>query len=111
VTYTADDVVKATGLTYRALDHWLRKGYLDIPDPTPGSGFPRRFTDDQLDHIGTVKALVDAGFTTRAAAAIAHNCPYGEWEIDHIQVQWNPGIIHDELRKALTNREATHVPA
>lgn len=111
MTYTADDVVKATGLTYRKLDHWLRKGYLDVPDPMPGSGNPRTFTDDQLDHIGAVKALVDAGFSLRWAAHIAH---WPEYETEHVQVQWHRESIHDQLRNTLDNnttREATHVPA
>jgi len=106
VSYTAEQVCKATGLTYRQLDHWVRQGYVDLPNARPGSGMPRTFTDHQLDRFGVIKALTDAGFRTSAAAIVAHNCPHGEWEVTHVQVQFDTDAIHDQLRKALANEPA-----
>lgn len=98
-TYTSDDVLKATRLTSRQLDHWLRQGYVDLPSPTPGSGHPRRFTDAELDSIGTLAALVGAGLKPDRAAEIAQ-CP--QFETEYVQIQFDPEKIHADLRKALT---------
>jgi DNA-binding transcriptional MerR regulator len=37
------EVCQLVGITYRQLDHWLRVGSIDLPDPNPGSGMRRRF--------------------------------------------------------------------
>lgn len=99
MSYTSDQVVKVTGITYRQLDHWCRMGYVDLLNRTPGSGSPRHFTDAQLSHLATVKALVDAGINTRTAAHIAHNTP--QYEHGPVQIQIDTQAIRDTLRKAL----------
>jgi len=96
--YTADNVVKATGLTYRQLDHYIRRGYIQMSNPTPGSGVPRLFTGEQLDRIGTIQALIEAGFKPRAAAEIAQS---PEYEHGPVQIQWSPQTIHRTLRERL----------
>jgi len=98
VTYTSDDVVRATGLTYRQLDHMLRRRYVDVPDPTPGTGNPRHFTAEQLDRIGAIHALISAGLKPSRAAEIAQN---PEYEHGPVQIQWDRDQIHADLRKAL----------
>jgi DNA-binding transcriptional MerR regulator len=98
VTYSTDDVVRATGLTFRQVDHMLRRRYVDVPDPTPGTGRPRHFTDDELDRVGIIKALVDAGLRPSRAAEIAQN---PEYECGPVQIQFDPKAIHTQLREAL----------
>lgn len=51
------DVCRSTGATYRQVDHWCRKGYIDGVGSWVGSGHRRRFTRDQ---VGRVQALIRA---------------------------------------------------
>jgi DNA-binding transcriptional MerR regulator len=50
-TYTASDVRRITGVTYRKLDYWIRHGFLNHTDPFPGSGATRTFTSEDIDRI------------------------------------------------------------
>lgn len=52
------DVCRATGASYRQLDHWVRCGYIDAHDVAAvGSGHHRRWNPDQ---VSRVRALVQA---------------------------------------------------
>lgn len=57
-------------VTYRQLDHWLRKGF--VPDyerdPESGSGHPRFLTDEQVDFVVRLARLVHAGVDVSVAA-------------------------------------------
>lgn len=63
-TYTAPEVLRLTGLTYRQLDYWIRSGYIAPSQRDVGSGGRRRFTRDEVaaiiyvaDHVRYVEAL------------------------------------------------------
>jgi DNA-binding transcriptional MerR regulator len=109
VTYTTDDVARATGLTYRQVDRIVTRRYVDHPRPQPGTGQPRTFDDAQLDRIGAIAALIQAGLTPRRAAVIAQS---PEYELGPVQIQIDTARLHHALRARLHSnvtptREAT----
>ena len=74
VGYRGATACQVTGITYRQLDYWERKGYLrphGRPRLTNGSGFPREFSDTEVAIAENMRALIDVGFTVSAASYIA----------------------------------------
>lgn len=68
-TFTTAQVVEATGLNHRQLDYWSRTGHA-VPSASPaepGSGFPRRWTQGDVDRLRQVKARLDWGMAFEAA--------------------------------------------
>lgn len=59
------------GITYRQLDHWIRKGYVN--GSLPGQGNPRRIPEPEADIVRDMAALVRAGFRPEVAARIARD--------------------------------------
>lgn len=64
------DVIRRTGATYRQLDYWTRRGYLQ---PVPGntSGLPRAWPRIEVQVAAKMVALIEAGLTAEAAADVA----------------------------------------
>lgn len=62
-----------SALTYRKLDHWTRKGYLQALNPGPGSGFRRYWSAEEARVAVTMGGLVAAGVTVAAACRAARN--------------------------------------
>lgn len=70
---SAVEVCAMAEITYRNLDYWVRRGYIDLdPDhvglPTPGSGVPRRFTPREAKRFTVLALLVRAGLRVDVAA-------------------------------------------
>lgn len=70
---STDDVVRATGITYRRLDYWVRKGLIT---PETGSGGQNRGKDrvwsERDIQIATLLAkIADSGVTVEVAAKVA----------------------------------------
>jgi hypothetical protein len=53
------DVARVIGVTYRRLYYWVRRGYLDVSDPTPGSGHPLVWTTDEIARAQAFARIVD----------------------------------------------------
>jgi len=71
---SSDEVAEYAGITYRQLDHWLRRGYIPAPGTTSGetgSGNRRRWTQAEADRVALMASLVGEGLTVPAAAARA----------------------------------------
>lgn len=62
-----------SALTYRKLDHWTRKGYLQALNPDPGSGFRRYWSAEEAQVAVAMGGLVAAGITVAAAHRAARN--------------------------------------
>ena len=54
-TYSTTDVQALTGASFRMLDFWVRRGYIQMP--ATGSGRPRRWNDN---HVATAFKLKTA---------------------------------------------------
>jgi DNA-binding transcriptional MerR regulator len=61
----------ALGLTSRVVDYWVRRGYLQPDSSSPGIGFKRHFTDEEVAVAALMHRLVTAGLTVEAAAKVA----------------------------------------
>jgi DNA-binding transcriptional MerR regulator len=69
--YSSAQLMRQSGLTYRQLDYYCAMGYLAPAEDEPGSGHPRRYSEDQVRIAVLIKKLLDAGFTVSAAATLA----------------------------------------
>lgn len=76
------DLCARTGVTYRQLDHWARKGYLGATaQDTHGSGNARDWTLPEAAKVERMALLVRAGMSPASAAHWAHTDPAGERSI------------------------------
>jgi DNA-binding transcriptional MerR regulator len=71
MTISANDVCAATGLTYRPLDYWIRRGLIRVPDATPGSGNYRQVPASEVLVVRRIALLCRAGMALDEAAHIA----------------------------------------
>jgi DNA-binding transcriptional MerR regulator len=63
--------LRATGITYRQLDHWIRRGHLHPDNATAGSGIAREWSNDELAVAVRMARLVKAGLSPEHAARAA----------------------------------------
>lgn len=70
-SYTSEQILDLTGITYRQLDYWCRCGWLGDSLRWRGSGNFRTFTEAQAALIHVTARLIYAGFTASAAVRIA----------------------------------------
>ena len=70
----SEQVAREAGISYRQLDHWIRRGWV-IPDgeASPGSGFPREWTDAEALVVRVMGRLVRAGLPPHMAHEIARS--------------------------------------
>jgi hypothetical protein len=59
------------GVSYRQLDWWTRKGYINEMPEKPGSGYARRYTPEEEAVAILMGQLVACGFKPSAAAELA----------------------------------------
>lgn len=69
--YSAPEVCRLTGVSYRQLDYWTTSGWL-TDQRNPGSGVPRVYVDHDLDVIFTAVALIEVGFGAAGALRVAY---------------------------------------
>ena len=80
---TAIEACEVVGVTYRQLDHWTRKGYIRPKHRQGrynGSGFPREWSDLELDVARTIARLVEIGFMVAPAAVLARRIVVDQYE-------------------------------
>ena len=59
---TSQELIDEAGISYRQLDYWTRTGLLvPLDQAQPGSGYPRRFPDRELERARVIHDLLDAG--------------------------------------------------
>jgi hypothetical protein len=68
----------ALGVTYRQLDYWTRRGYLN-PGGNPGYGHPRTWPPGELAVAERMARAVRAGLTPYAA----HRAARGTTDLGH----------------------------
>jgi len=68
-TYSTGDVANMTGITRKRIRSWESRSYIPEADRVvSGSRAYRRFTQEKIELIFTIKALLDEGYTLSAAA-------------------------------------------
>jgi len=75
----AHTLVDSGLVSYRRLDHWVRRGYLHPADAAPGSGYSRDWSADELRVAARMARLVNAGLRPDVAAVWAR-C--SQWPVD-----------------------------
>ena len=70
-----ESVKDIPGITYRRLDHWIRKGYIScgFEGDECGSGHWRTLDGAEIRVVALMVALVTAGLTPAAAAPVARS--------------------------------------
>jgi DNA-binding transcriptional MerR regulator len=69
---SAAQLVRRTGISYRVLDYWTTRGYLQtITTANPGSGQPRLYPASEVAIAARMRVLVDAGLFPAAAERAA----------------------------------------
>ena len=73
MSVTTPDVADRIGATYRQLDYWIRRGYVEGMDAfaCPGTGYNRTWQAQSLASAERLARLVRAGFVTEVAASLA----------------------------------------
>lgn len=66
-------VVAATGATYRQLDYWVSRGYLQPANTGLGSGYSWLWSPQEVEVVRRMVALVGCGLTPEAAARAARD--------------------------------------
>jgi DNA-binding transcriptional MerR regulator len=72
---TTVDLVAMTGVTYRRLDFWTRRGYLHPTNPEPGIGHERHYPLAEAAVAVRMAELVKAGLTIHTAHTVARGDP------------------------------------
>lgn len=87
-TVSARQIMDATRLTHRQIDHWTSKGYLQpLGEPNPGHGFPRAYPVEELGQALVMASLVQAGLRPSMAAVAAREIRARRtWECGPVQV-------------------------
>lgn len=83
------------GLTYRALDHWSRKGYLHPANPDCGSGRRRTWPAGEVEVAQLMHVLVTAGLSPAGAERAARNggvLSDGVWVVVSLDGLTLPGV-------------------
>lgn len=101
---TADRLTVAVGLSDRQVDHYIRRGYIPLANPTPGSGHRRTFSFQEALRTAILAELVRAGLHPAAAAVIADSTTHATPEFTHgsTRIRTDVRAIETRLREALT---------
>jgi hypothetical protein len=83
------EVCRLTGISYRQLDHWVRKGYLRPARPAAGSGTQRGFSLAEVAVVRRMVQLTRVGLAPAVAAYCARN-GHTTWLTDEIFVSVLP---------------------
>ena len=79
-TIEAPALCEHAGISYRQLDHWTRRGYLQtVGEQTPGSGQSRVWPVREASIAETMHTLIECGFTPHAAADYARQYHVDVW--------------------------------
>ena len=68
----------AAGISYRRLDHWIMKGWIEADPVHPGSGRPRRMTEHEVAVARLMARLVQSGVQPPTSARLARHLWDGE---------------------------------
>lgn len=102
-TYSTDQVAAATGLSLRQLDYYVRRGYLHLADPLPGSGQPRRYTHNEALQAAILAELVRVGLTPTTAAVVAD--AGGEFTAGHTRIATDTRAVENDLRSQFSQQQ------
>lgn len=66
----APAAAEAAGVTYRQLDHWIHRGYINA-EGGYGTGYPREIADTEVEVLKYMALLVRHGLAPQQASQVA----------------------------------------
>lgn len=85
---TSTETLEVSGVTYRQLDYWVRKGYFISDHPTAtaerGSGNLRFFSYNDAFRLRVIKTLIDRGVAVDIATEVSNHIDtsiQGSWYV------------------------------
>lgn len=101
MSYTTAEVSKLTGASFRQLDHWARKKWIDLGDD-PGIGTARSWSRRNMLTAKMVMNLISAGFSTDQAFKIANLV------MESVMTHITPTNLQIRLAKGIRVSISTH---
>jgi DNA-binding transcriptional MerR regulator len=71
-------VARMADVTYRQLDYWVRRGFLEPTHADAGSGTPREWSPADALRAVLIARLVRAGMTVHGAVTVAQGARWDE---------------------------------
>lgn len=83
--WTGREAADAVGITYRQLDYWARTDLVrpSISGEGLGSGYRRRYSDEDVATLRLVKELLDAGQRLEAIRAVIRLLDRSQGDLHH----------------------------
>lgn len=81
----APELAQRAGISYRQLDYWIRKGWID--GTNPGTGYVRRFAEEDAARVMMMAKLIAAGLHPARAAELCG------WLLETGVVRLGPGLL------------------
>ena len=104
-TFTSQEVLDLTEITYRQLSHWVSTGFVHINDVSPGTGHTRTFSYPETLRLMVLASLIHAGVTVRTASA--HFARYGMHNsMTELVYQNGPVSITLDMRMLISKLES-----
>jgi len=75
---TSIEVAERIRVSYRQLDHWVRRGYLPIRDLRPGTGNRRIWSEPEIQRAEAFALMVHAGIRPAFASDAMDSLAIGE---------------------------------
>jgi len=103
-SFSAVQVAKACGVSYRQVDYWIRRGYVQLESPAPGWGHPRQLTFHEALRVKVFAAAAAAGLRCREVR-VDELIGSGQQELDWSVFSLPVPRLAEELRVSLTGSE------
>lgn len=75
---SVERIQQVTGVTYRRVDYWVRRGYLRPVNPGPGSGHARKFTAEDAVRVAVIDQLSQLGVALGELTETQRDCLLNE---------------------------------
>lgn len=102
---TSEDVTRRAGITYRMVDYWTRADLIPGVEHLVhrGSGYPRSWTEREVQFVCRLAQLVKAGISPRVASeALVDAVARAHGDLDAVAEVRLPGGLAVTLRPLLT---------
>lgn len=112
--FSTAEVADACGVSFRRLDHWIRKGYVRVEQQADGSGTKRRFTFGEAMQVGLTAALARVGVRPGTVRGEEMELGMAEMEVGMFprlpvvaRVCWDSEALQLQLRRNLGIEEVS----
>lgn len=104
-SFSVGAVTKACGISYRNADYWIRRRYVLIDNPTPGSGQARRLSFREALRVKVMSEAVRSGLRA-SAVNVEGLIESGYQHLNWATLELPVAVFADELRMSLEKQGA-----